>query len=290
MERGAIVRVRLLGPVDVVVGDAVRPVSGLRRKAILATLSLRAGEIVSTDRLADIVWGDDLPSTPVNTLQSHVSHLRTVLGSRAAILAKPPGYVLDVGDEGTDARLAERLLRRAARLPDPVQRVRELREALALWRGSPLADLAGIAWLEDQADRLDLLRERIRQALAEARLAAGEHAQLVPELEQMVADHPLNERIGGQLMLALYRGGRQADALAAYQRLRATLNEQLGIDPNRTLRDLEMAILPRIRRLVGWRRKDAHPVLGTQRAFQTVVGVIFEAMPRCKRCCCGAAF
>jgi len=243
MERGAIVRVRLLGPVDVVVGGAVRPVSGLRRKAILATLSLRAGEIVSTDRLADIVWGDDPPSTPVNTLQSHVSHLRTVLGSRAAILAKPPGYVLDVGDEGTDARLAERLMRQAARLPDPVQRVRELREALALWRGSPLADLAGIAWLEDQAERLDLLRERIRQALAEARLAAGEHAQLVPELEQMVADHPLNERIGGQLMLALYRSGRQADALAAYQRLRATLNEQLGIDPNRTLRDLEMAIL-----------------------------------------------
>ncbi|HEY7262514.1 MAG TPA: BTAD domain-containing putative transcriptional regulator [Trebonia sp.] len=236
-------RVRLLGPVDVVVGGAVRPVSGLRRKAILATLSLRAGEIVSTDRLADIVWGADPPSTPVNTLQSHVSHLRTVLGSRAAILAKPPGYVLDVGDEGTDARLAERLMRQAARAPDPVQRVRELREALALWRGSPLADLAGIAWLEDQAERLDLLRERIRQALAEARLAAGEHAQLVPELEQMVADHPLNERISGQLMLALYRSGRQADALAAYQRLRATLNEQLGIDPNRTLRDLEMAIL-----------------------------------------------
>lgn len=258
-------RVRLLGPVDVVVGGAVRPVSGLRRKAILATLSLHAGDIVSTDRLADIVWGDDPPSTPVNTLQSHVSHLRTVLGSKAAILAKPPGYVLDVGVDGTDARLAERLLRQATRLADPVQRVRELREALALWRGSPLADVAGIAWLEDQAERLDLLRERVRQALAEARLAAGEHAQLVPDLEQMAADHPLNERIGGQLMLALYRSGRQADALTAYQRLRATLNEQLGIDPNQSLRDLELAILRQDTSLL---LDPAAAMLGQQRDTQ----------------------
>ena len=116
-------------------------------------------------------------------------------------------------------------------------------EALALWRGRPLADLAGIPWLEDQAHRLDLLREQIRHALAEARLAAGEHAQLLPDLDQMAADHPLDERIHGQLMLALYRSGRQADALAAYRRLRITLDEQLGIDPGQALRDLETAIL-----------------------------------------------
>ena len=239
-------RVRLLGPLDVVVGGAVRPVSGLRRKAILAVLSLHAGEIVSTDRLADIVWGDCPPTTPVNTLQSHVSHLRTVLGSRAAILARPPGYVLDADDVTTDLRLAERLLHRATGAPgaaDPARRIRELREALALWRGRPLTDLAGIPWLEDQAHRLDLLREQIRHALAEARLAAGEHAQLLPDLDQMAADHPLDERIHGQLMVALYRSGRQADALAAYRRLRITLNEQLGIDPGQALRDLETAIL-----------------------------------------------
>ena len=241
-------RVRLLGPLDVVVGGAVRPVPGLRRKAILAVLSLHAGEVVSTDRLADIVWDGCPPSTPVNTLQSHVSHLRTVLGRKAAILARPPGYVLDAGDEGTDVRLAGRLLRQASLAPGPADasdpsRIRELREALALWRGRPLADLAGIPWLEDQAHRLDLLREQIRHALAEARLAAGEHAQLLPDLDQMAADHPLDERIHGQLMLALYRSGRQADALAAYRRLRITLNEQLGIDPGQALRDLETAIL-----------------------------------------------
>ena len=225
------------------VNGAVRPVSGLRRKAVLATLALYAGDIVSTDRLADIVWGEDAPPTAQNTLQSHVSHLRTVLGSKAAILAKPPGYVLNAGDEGTDARLAERLLRQASRSADPAQRVRELRGALALWRGRPLGDVAGIAWLEQQAEQLELLGEQIKRALAEARLAAGEHADLVPDLERMVAEHPLDERVHGQLMLALYRSGRQADALAAYQRLRSTLDEQLGIDPGQELRDLETAIL-----------------------------------------------
>jgi tetratricopeptide (TPR) repeat protein len=112
-----------------------------------------------------------------------------------------------------------------------------------MWRGRPLADVAGIAWLEEQAERLELLREQISQALADARLAAGEHAEIVPDLERMVADHPLDERAHGQLMLALYRSGRQADALAAYQRLRQSLAGQLGIDPGQPLRDLETAIL-----------------------------------------------
>ena len=236
-------RVRLLGPVDVMVDGAVRTVSGLRRKAVLATLALHVGEIISTDRLADIVWGDAAPPTALNTLQSHVSYLRTVLGSKAAILAKPPGYVLNLADEGTDVRLAERLLRQASLLAEPEHAAAELREALALWRGDPLADVTRIAWLEQQAERLGLLCEQIERALAEARLASGEHAQLVPELERMVADHPLDEGLHAQLMLALYRSGRQADALAAYQRLRIILGEQLGIDPSQALRDLETAIL-----------------------------------------------
>jgi DNA-binding SARP family transcriptional activator/Tfp pilus assembly protein PilF len=236
-------RVRLLGPVDVMADGGVRTVSGLRRKAVLATLALQAGEIVSTDRLADIVWGGAAPSTALNTLQSHVSHLRTVLGSKAAILARPPGYVLYLADEGTDVRLAERLLRQASLLAEPARAAAELREARALWRGEPLADVTRIAWLEQQAERLGLLCEQIERALAEARLASGEHAQLVPELERMVADHPLDERLHAQLMLALYRSGRQADALAAYHRLRIILDEQLGIDPSQPLRDLETAIL-----------------------------------------------
>ena len=188
-------------------------------------------------------WGRTAPLTSLNTLQSHVSYVRTLLGGQAAILARSPGYVLELGDDGTDVRLAERLLRQGRQAADPVQGARDLREALALWRGRPLADLAGLAWLEEQAERLDLLGEQIRRALSEARLAAGEHLQLVPELERMATDHRLDEQVHAQLMVALYRSGRQADALSAYQRLRCTLAEELGLVPGPALRELETAIL-----------------------------------------------
>ena len=237
------VRVRLLGPVDIVVDGEVRLVRGLRRRAVLATLALHDGEVVGTGRLADAVWGRTAPLTSPNTLQSHVSYVRNLLGGRAAILARPPGYVLELGDDGTDVRLAERLLRQGRQAADPVQGARDLREALALWRGRPLADLAGLSWLEEQAERLDLLGEQIRRALSEARLAAGEHLQLVPELERMATDHRLDEQVHAQLMVALYRSGRQADALSAYQRLRRTLAEELGLVPGPALRELETAIL-----------------------------------------------
>ncbi|HET7247570.1 MAG TPA: BTAD domain-containing putative transcriptional regulator [Streptosporangiaceae bacterium] len=236
-------QVRILGPVDVMVDGESRPVRGLRRKAVLAVLALQAGEVVSTDRLTDVVWGQAAPATAVNTLQSHMSYLRTVLGDKCAILAQAPGYLLDLCGDGTDVQEAERLLAQGMRSAEPAEAARQLRQALNLWRGRPLADVTGVAWLEEQADRLDLLRLRIRQALSEARLAAGEHAQLVPELEEMAASHPLDERIHEQLMLALYRSGRQADALAVYHRLRGTLDEELGIGPGQPLRDLEMAIL-----------------------------------------------
>jgi DNA-binding SARP family transcriptional activator len=234
-------RVRLLGPVDVMDGGEMLPVSGLRRKAVLATLALHAGQVVGTGRLVDAVWGETAPAA-LNTLQSHVSYLRTMLG-KAAIVARAPGYLLDLGHDGTDVLLAERLLRQGAQSADPARAAADLREALALWRGRPLADLAGLAWLEQQAGRLELLREQIRHALSDARLAAGEHRQLVPELEQAAADHPLDEQVHAQLMTALYRSGRQADALAVYQRLRSTLAEELGLAPGPALRDLETAIL-----------------------------------------------
>jgi tetratricopeptide (TPR) repeat protein len=179
----------------------------------------------------------------VNSLQTHISYLRGVLGSRDAILARSPGYLLNLGGDGTDARAAERLLRQGKQAADPAQGARDLQEALALWRGRPLADVAGSAWLEEQAQRLDLLADEVRRALLEARLAAGEHAELVSGLERMAAKDPLDEQAHGQLMLALYRCGRQADALAVFRRLRAVLAEQLGIDPSPMLRDLETAIL-----------------------------------------------
>ena len=236
-------QVRLLGPVDVIVDGDPRPVRGLRRKAVLAVLALHGGEIVSTGQLTDAVWGRAAPPTAVNTLQSHMSYLRTVLGDKDAILARPPGYLLDLCDDGTDVREVERLLRQAPQSPEPAESVRHLHHALNLWRGRPLADVAGVAWLEEQAERLDLLWLRVKQALSEARLAVGDHVRLVPELEQVTADYPLDERVHEQLMLALYRSGRQADALAVYHRLRHRLAEELGIDPGQALRDLEMAIL-----------------------------------------------
>ena len=236
-------QVRLLGPVDVAADDGPRPVHGLRRMAVLATLALHCGEVVSTGRLADVVWGQAAPVTAVNTLQSHVSFLRHVLGSKAAIRARPPGYVLDLAGDGTDVRLAERLFRQGRQSADPARGALRLQDALALWRGRPLADLAGLPWMEEQAERLDLLYVQVKQAWFEARLASGEHVALVPELEQMVADRPLDEHLRALLMLALYRSGRQTDALAAFQQMRRTIVAELGADPGRELRDLETAIL-----------------------------------------------
>jgi DNA-binding SARP family transcriptional activator/tetratricopeptide (TPR) repeat protein len=241
-----VMQVRLLGPVDVIVSGEPRELHGVRRKTVLATLALHHGEVVSIGRLADIVWGARAPSTARNTLQSHVSYLRQVMDSKTAIRARPPGYVLDLGDgtgDGTDVQHAERLLRQGQRSADPAQGAQYLEAALALWRGRPLADLAGQPWLEEQAEHLDLLRVGIRRALSEARLAAGDHLALVPELERMAAGRPLDEQIQAQLMLALYRSGRQADALAVHQRLRRALAEELGVDPSQSLRDLEAAIL-----------------------------------------------
>src|SRR5215469_11991229 len=237
------VEVRLLGPVDVLAADGPRAVDGRRRKAVLAALALHGSQIVSTGTLIDAVWGQAAPTLAVNTLQTHMSYLRAVLGSKTAILARPPGYVLHLEGDGTDARAAERLLREGTQAADPARELRLLREALALWRGRPLADVAGSAWLEEQAARLELLRVQVERALAEARLAAGEHAELVLHLEQLAGEHRLDEQLHAQLMLALYRCGRQADALAVYHRLRRTLAQELGIDPSRALRELETAIL-----------------------------------------------
>lgn len=234
---------RLLGPVDVTVGDVPRPVRGLRRKAILSVLALHRGEVVSADRLIDVVWGGDSTSIVANTLQSHVSHLRRVLGTRTAIVARPPGYLLDLGRDATDIEIAEELIEQGRSTVDPAARVRHLRAALGLWRGPPLADLTGVAWLEEQAQRLDRLRLQATHTLTEARLALGEHEQLVPDLEGLARDHPLDEQIQAQLILALYRSGRQANALAVYRRLRHTLGEELGIEPSQALRDLEVAMV-----------------------------------------------
>ncbi|MET9627277.1 BTAD domain-containing putative transcriptional regulator [Lentzea sp. NPDC006480] len=236
-------RVRLLGPIDVVVDGESRPVRGLRRKALLAVLALHHGQVVSVERLVEGVWGDDGHSAAVNTLQRHVSYLRQLLGHKTSIVARPPGYLLDLGSDGTDVEHAESLIRQGMRVQDGAAAAQRLRTALELWRGAPLADVAGLAWLEGQAGRLEQLRSQAVRALLEVRLELGEHAVLVPDLTQLAEQQPLDERIHAQLMLALYRSGRQTDALGVYRRLRTTLADSLGIDPSAALRDLEAGIL-----------------------------------------------
>ncbi|MCG5443379.1 tetratricopeptide repeat protein [Micromonospora sp. NIE79] len=240
---GTGVRVRLLGPVEVVVAGSPQAVNGVRRKAVLATLALHAGRVVSVDRLIDVVWGDKLPATAANTLQRHVSYLRGVLGEPLSIVARQPGYLLDTGPDSTDVQAAERLIELARRSTDRNEQVKHLTAAVALWRGPPLADVAGSAWLEEQADHLARLRLEAERSLAEARLSVGEHAGLVPGLERLVRQHPFDEHLHAQLMLALYRDGRQGEAVATYRRLRDNLRENLGLDPGPRLRDLECAIL-----------------------------------------------
>jgi DNA-binding SARP family transcriptional activator len=243
-------RVRLLGPVDIVVGGQPRPVSGARRRAVLAMLALHRGEIISTDRLADVLWGDHPPATPLNTLQSHISYLRRVFGSRQAIVPQSPGYLLDPARIDTDVAEAEHLIEAGRHTPGPPGTVL-LRDALALWRGRPLAGVVPGSWLDEQAGRLELLRWQGQRTLAESQLAQGGHAEAVPALEELVAAHPLDEQACALLMLALYRTGRQADALAAYHRVRRALLDELAVDPSPALRELETAILRQEPSLTG---------------------------------------
>jgi DNA-binding SARP family transcriptional activator len=243
-------QVRLLGPVDVLVDGAASPVPGARRKAVLAALGLRPGEIVSTARLVELVWAGSPPATAEATLQNHVSYLRGVLGGRPTIVARPPGYVLDLGPDATDVEAAERLVHQAQRATDPHERISALRAAVQLWRGRPLADVTGHPWLDQQAERLADLRLVAMHALLAARLDRGEHEQVLPELSRLADEHPYDEQFCRQLMVALYRSSRQADALARYQAFRRRLVDDLGIDPGPALRDLEARILQQDRSLV----------------------------------------
>jgi DNA-binding SARP family transcriptional activator len=237
------IQVRLLGPVDLRIDGLIRPVPGLRRKALLATLALHASEVVSTDDLIEAVWGESAPPTAINTLQRHVSYLRRLFGQKGVIRARAPGYVLILDGEATDVTTARRLIRLGTTSSDPDQRVRYLQAAVALWRGRPLMDITGLARLDAQAENLKQLLLTAKLALVPARLDVGQHIQVLGELEALTRECPLNEEVYSHLMLALYRAGRQSEALAVYRRLRSLLHEDLGIEPSQPLRDLEAAIL-----------------------------------------------
>jgi DNA-binding SARP family transcriptional activator/tetratricopeptide (TPR) repeat protein len=265
------VRVRLLGPVDLVLDGVLRKVDGTRRKAVLAVLGLQPGEFVSTHRLVHLVWGERPPATAVKSLRNHVSYLRSAFGERPGIAAVAGGFVLELTPEETDVGVAEALIRSGGRTGDAAGSMVRLSRALGLWRGTALSDVTGVDWLDQQADRLEQLRIDGVEALLEARLAAGGDRQLVPELEQLIVLHPFREQLHRLLMVALYRCGRQVEALALYQRIRHRLSDELGIDPTPALRDLEASILRQDASLVSPSAAVAAQTVPPSEQFATAV-------------------
>ena len=237
----SLLEVRLLGPLEAGVEGRRIELRRRKQRELLAILALRAGEVVSTDRLVDELWGETPPKAAVGSLQNLVSELRKVLPPDV-LVTRAPGYALDIERDAVDAHRFERLAREA-RDADPQQRVTHLREALALWRGPALADIQLEQTSADEAARLEELRVAAWEDRLEAELELGRHSQAIGELESFVSKHPLRERPVGLLMLALYRAGRQSHALETYRRARETLVDELGIDPSPELQRLEQAIL-----------------------------------------------
>jgi DNA-binding SARP family transcriptional activator len=234
---------RILGPLEVLDGADLRPVAGAGQRALLALLLLHANEVVSVDRLIDELWPGDPPGSGVAALRVRISQLRKSLGAAAERLeTKPPGYRLRLAPGELDVDRFSDLVEEAVRA-EPLVAAEKLREALALWRGPALADFAYESFAQAAIVRLEELRLTALEQRIEVDLALGRHAELVGELEQLVGEQPLRERLRGQLMLALYRSGRQAEALEAYRSARSALLEELGIEPSAPLRELETAIL-----------------------------------------------
>jgi predicted ATPase/DNA-binding SARP family transcriptional activator len=235
---------RILGPLEVVSDDGPLPVPGAKPRALLALLLAHANRVVTTDRLAEDLWEASPPKSPDTTLQLYVHRLRNSLGL-GSLFTRAGGYVLEVKDSDVDALRFERVVAEVSQVKDasPGWVSLQLSEALGWWRGDALAGFADAAWARTEAERLGELRLGALEDLMEARLSLGEHRTVVPELESLVSEHPLRERLWGQLMLALYRCDRQADALRVYQRVRTALAGELGLEPGPGLVELERRIL-----------------------------------------------
>src|SRR3954451_22945976 len=218
----------ILGPLEVAVDDRPVALGGPKQRAALTILLLNANRVVSVERLADDLYAGAPPVTAVTQVQRQVSALRQALGREAGIETRPPGYVIRVGPEQLDLYRFERLTaeaEKALRRQEPERASELLRDALALWRGTPLADLAYESFAQGTIGRLEEIRLAALELRIEADLRLGRHAALDPELEALVWDQPLRERLRGYLMLSLYRCGRQPEALEAYRRARAALVE-----------------------------------------------------------------
>jgi DNA-binding SARP family transcriptional activator len=238
---------RILGPVEVWDDGRQLQLGGPKQRAVLALLLLDAGRVVSTDRLIDLLWGEQPPPTAATSLQNLVSQLRKLLGTDV-LVTKPPGYRLEIEPKQLDLERFRQLV--DASKQDPAeQRASKLRAALALWRGRPLADLAYEPFAQNEVARLEELRLVALEERIEAELESGGHVELVGELESLVREHPLREQLRRALMLALYRSGRQAEALQVFHDARRELVDQLGIEPSAALQQLHGAILRQDSRL-----------------------------------------
>ena len=286
---------RLLGPVEVEREGRVLRLGGPKQRAVLAILLLREGESVPSDVLIDGLWGESAPVTARNALQGYVFQLRKVLeptvergGSHRILVSDGAGYRLQIEPRELDIRRFESLTVEARKLlaSSPAAAATRFEEALALWRGPPLADLAFEPFAQADVHRLEELRLAAEEDRLDALLASGRHADLVGELEALVERHPLRERLRGQLLLALYRAGRQSDALEAYARARDDLIEQLGVEPGPDLRELQVAILnqdpslaaPPRREPVGFRPPPRPPtrLVGREQAIEEVTMLLRE--------------
>src|SRR3990170_2281419 len=238
---------RILGPLEVRDGEDALHLGGSKQRGVLAILLLSANEVVSADRLVDKLWGDSPPEDAAMALQAHVSRLRKALpGGPELLVTRAPGYVLQIAPDQLDLERFESLAREgrsALEAGEPDRSARALRSALELWRGRPLADLQdepfareATSYLEDAW--LDTIGTRI-----DADLALGRHQELVTELRALFRAHPLRESFRAQLMLALYRSGRQAEALDVYADTRRVLNDELGLEPGPALQRLQQQIL-----------------------------------------------
>jgi DNA-binding SARP family transcriptional activator len=241
LEQHAVLQFRILGPLEV--SDEGSPVrlGGQKQRAVLAVLLLQAGRVVSVDHLVHALWGERPPRSAVASLQNFVSQLRKLLGNDV-VVTRAPGYTLQLKPVQLDLDRFERLVDEA-RPAEPQERAARLREALALWRGPPLADFTYEPFAASEIERLEELRLGALEERLDADLELGLHAELAGELEVIARQHPLRERVQGQLMLALYRSGRQAEALEVYHGARARLDEELGIAPSPALQQLYRAIL-----------------------------------------------
>jgi predicted ATPase/DNA-binding SARP family transcriptional activator len=260
---------RILGSLDVRADAGPVALGGAKLRGLLAVLLLHSNEPVSAERLAVALWGEDAPAGAVKTIHVYVSRLRRALGDSDVLATTPAGYRLRVVRDELDAERFERLAAEGLRaLADgaPERAASVLREALSLWRGPALAEFAFEAFAQAEIARLEEERLAALEARVEADLVVGRHRELAGELAQLVAVHPLRERLHGQLMVSLYRSGRQADALEAYRRARDVLVDQLGIEPGAELRALERAVLTH------------DPVLDLSPRARGVVGVVERAM------------